>query len=61
MEVKAGMHVWSTVFECNVDVVRVFKNTATIRTWGGWLMAGKTMTFRGQAIDTLQPRRQRAA
>lgn len=61
MEIKPGMSVWSNVFECNVEVIRVYKNTATIRAWGEGIMSGKLMTFRGQPLDSLQPRRHRQA
>lgn len=59
MKVEAGMTVWSNVFGCNVDVVRVYKETATVRTWGGGLRSDKPMTFRGQRLDSLEQRRQR--
>ncbi|WP_240414987.1 hypothetical protein [Paenibacillus periandrae] len=60
MEIKAGMRVWSSVFECNVDVIRVYKHSVTIQTWGRGLKEGKLMTFRGQSIESLQPMRKRA-
>lgn len=61
MEVKVGMVVFSTVLYCNVDVIRVYKRTATVKAWGGGLKADKQLTFRGQSLDSFQPRRQRTA
>lgn len=52
MSLKAGGRAYSTVFKANVDVVRVFAKTATVRVWGG--RGGNTlMTMRGQSLDTL--------
>jgi len=59
MDIKANMVAWSTVFGCNVEVVRVYKSTATIRLSGSGLMDGKLMTFRGQRLDSLQEPRRR--
>lgn len=60
MDVNPGMTVWSTVFNCNVEVMRVYKSTATVKAWGGGLKAGKQMTFRGQPLDSFQPRKKRS-
>lgn len=49
---KAGTRAFSTTFSKNVDVVRVYKATATIRTWGG-PRGDVLMTMRGQSLDTL--------
>lgn len=60
-EIKAGMLMWSSVFEKNVEIVRVYKDTATIRVSVGGIKSGELMTFRGQQFDTLSQRRQRSA
>jgi len=52
MTLQAGKRAYSTVFQTNVDVMRVFTKTATVRVWGG--RNGETMlTMRGQSLDTL--------
>lgn len=55
--VEAGKMAWSTTFRCNVDVVRVYRSTATVRVWGDGLLVGRLLTFRGQRLSTLGPRR----
>ena len=35
MILRAGSRAYSTVFQANVDVARVFAKTATVRVWGG--------------------------
>jgi len=57
VEVKPGMTVWSDVLGANVEVLRVYKSTATVRVWGRGLAEGKLMTFRGQRLDSLRPKR----
>lgn len=52
-----GQRAWSTVFSCNVDVIRVYRRTATVRCWGRGLMEGKLITFRGQRLSSLEPAR----
>jgi len=50
--ISAGKRAYSTVFMKNVDVIRVFAKTATVRTWGG-PRGDVLMTMRGQRLDTL--------
>lgn len=57
VEVKPGMTMWSDVLGANVEVLRVHKSTATVRVWGRGLAEGKLMTFRGQRLDSLRPKR----
>lgn len=51
-QIVAGRRAYSLVFMKNVDVVRVFAQTATVRTWGG-PNGDVLMTMRGQSLDTL--------
>lgn len=52
MAITAGSRAYSTVFMKNVDVVRVYRKTATVHVWGG-RRGEDLMTMRGQALDTL--------
>lgn len=58
-KIKAGMVMWSAVFEKNVDIVSVYKDTATVRVVAGGIRDGQQLTIRGQRLDTLSPRQQR--
>lgn len=43
-----------------VDIVRVFKDTATVRYWGAGLSEGKRLTRRGVPLSRLFPLRVRS-
>jgi hypothetical protein len=43
--------------DTNVEIVRVYKSTVTVRCWGRGLLDGKLVTFRGVRQDSLRPRR----
>jgi len=56
-----GKRAWSTVFETNVDVLRIYKTTATVHVWGEGPLEGKILTMRGQRLSSLDaPRSPRA-
>ncbi|ALS22269.1 hypothetical protein [Paenibacillus naphthalenovorans] len=54
-EIKPYTMMYSTIFKQNVEVIRVYKDTVTIRVTAGGLREGELMTFRGQRKDTLLP------
>ena len=49
---SAGDRAYSTILRANVDLVRIYSQTATIRVWGG--RNGDTrLTMRGQKLAQL--------
>lgn len=50
---KSNYRAWSSIHKQNVDVLRVYKRTATIRVCMGGLRNGEMLTIRGERIDTL--------
>jgi len=55
-DIKVGRMAWSSVLDCNVEVIAIYKKTATVRARGQGLQEGKMMTFRGQSLDSLHPK-----
>lgn len=55
---KSNSRAWSSIHEKNVDVIRVYKRTATIRVCMGGLRDGELQTFRGERLSSLsEPKR----
>ena len=50
---KAGCRAWCRTFECNVDVIRTYRDTVTVRYWGRGLLDGRLVTARGIRRDSL--------
>ena len=53
----AGRRAWSHVYACNVDVLRVYRRTATVSVACAGLRDGEWMTVRGHRLDRLAPPR----
>ena len=49
----ANSRAWSSIHEKNVDVIRVYKRTATIRVCVGGLRNGELQTLRGESLSSL--------
>lgn len=57
---EAGRRAWWV--DSNVDVLRTYKDTATIQCWGAGMLEGQRVTYRGIRLDTLsQPRKRLGA